>query len=258
MLAGYLHPRASRRRGPLCHLGDGALGHHPPAVEDQDPVAHLLHLREQVGAEDDGDAVLTGDPADQVEHLELTRRIQPQGRLVQKDHLRVVDQGPGDAEPLPHPPAVRRNPRPAAIPEADLVEEPPGGGARIGRGPSEEPGVEGQPLLGGLGGGVAGALRQYAEAPPDLQRPGVRHAGDREGARVGRQHRGEHPDHGRLARSVGTEEPHDAPGIDLEAQRLDGDHVAVRLAQTLGLQSDIAGHLHLVRRSGPITLLSRT
>ena len=51
-------------------------------------------------------APIPGDPADESEHLALAGRIEAERRLVEEDYLRLVDEGAGDAEALPHPAAV--------------------------------------------------------------------------------------------------------------------------------------------------------
>src|SRR6185312_15633467 len=88
------------------HLGYRAGRGHPTAAEDQHPGADLLHLVEQMRAQQDGDAALTRDPAHEGEHLTLTRGIEPERRLVEEDDPRLVDQRTCDSESLAHPAAV--------------------------------------------------------------------------------------------------------------------------------------------------------
>ena len=80
-------------------------------------------------------------------------------------------------------------------------------------------------LLAGLPFRIAGALRQDADAPPDLGRPGVGVAGDLEAPPRGGKNRGQNADCRRLAGPVRTEDAEDLaayrsrakePNLDLE------------------------------------------
>ena len=44
----------------------------------------------------------SANPAQQAAHPVDAGRVEPVGRLVEDEHLRVAEQGVGDAEPLPH------------------------------------------------------------------------------------------------------------------------------------------------------------
>ena len=63
-------------------------------IENHDLGAHLFHLRKQVCAQHDRCVSGIRDGANNVENLSLTRRVESQGRLVKKDHRRVVDECP--------------------------------------------------------------------------------------------------------------------------------------------------------------------
>ena len=72
-------------------------------------VADLLDLGQHVCAEHHGGAAVTGDAGHQVEDLLLAVRVEAQRRLVEEDNGRLVDQRPGDAQPLPHSAAQARD-----------------------------------------------------------------------------------------------------------------------------------------------------
>jgi hypothetical protein len=67
-----------------------------------DPVANLLDLVELMAREHDGHAPVAGEAHDHVHDPDGGIRVQPQGRLVQKRHLGLLDQQLGDAQPLAH------------------------------------------------------------------------------------------------------------------------------------------------------------
>ncbi len=93
-------------------------------VQDRDPVADVLHVGQQVAREHDRLALLT-KIADQFLDLGRADRVQPRGRLVEQDQLRVVDQRLGQPDPplhalgiLPQLPLLGRR-------EPDHVDQPP-------------------------------------------------------------------------------------------------------------------------------------
>ena len=88
--------------GPLVDLlGAGDLLD-PAAVHDRDPVGHRQRLLLVVGDVDEGDPDLALDPL-QLE-LQALAQLQVEGaeRLVEQQHLRQVDQRPGQRDPLLH------------------------------------------------------------------------------------------------------------------------------------------------------------
>ena len=78
-------------------------------------------------------------------------------------------------------------------------------------------------------------MREHAQPPPALARP--RHdvdAVDRGRAAIGREHRVEHAQRGRLAGAVGPKQSGDLAVGRLEADVLDGRHLAEGLVQAAG------------------------
>jgi hypothetical protein len=217
-LWGNLHKTVPRRRGTARNLGNRALRNDAAAVQDQHPVACLLHLGQQVGAQYDGDAVLTGDPRHELEHLKLADRIQTQRRLVEEDHLGVIDQCSGDSKTLPHAPAVAGDERSTPLGEAYLGEQAVRGHAGIATRAAEQLGVECQPFLPGLPLGIAGALGNHADSPADLHRAALRHAGHREPTSIGLEDGRQYSDHRRLPGAIGTEEAQNRTGLQLEVE----------------------------------------
>ena len=100
-----------------------------------------------MGAEHDRRAPAFGDVAHRASTA-LAGRVETEGGLVEEDDRRVVHQGPGDAQPLPHPPAVGRDEGAGDLLESDLGEQ----GAALRRPPpgrAVEAGVEAQVLCTG-------------------------------------------------------------------------------------------------------------
>ena len=98
------------RRG---HLLDAAL------VEDRDPVAHRQRLLLVVGHEHEGDADLALDLLELELHLAAQLEVEGAERLVEQQHLRPVDQGPGEGDALPLAAGELGRPARSRIPEPD-------------------------------------------------------------------------------------------------------------------------------------------
>ena len=100
----------------LDHLLRGAQFDHLTGIEHGNPVAELGDDAEVVGDEDDRQPALASQVVEQRQDLRLNGHIERRCRLVGDDHIRVVAQGQGDADALPH--ATRKLVRVAA-------EDPP-------------------------------------------------------------------------------------------------------------------------------------
>ena len=227
--------RAPRGGRATDDLGDRPEGRDPAAVQDQDVAADLLHLVEQMGRDQHRHPPLRGHPPDHVEHVALPLRVEAQGRLVEEDDHRVVHERAGDAEPLAHAAAVGLDEAVAALAEADLGQEPAGGGRCIGLRTAVQAGVVGEVLSAGLPGGVAGALGQNADPAADVP---LSRAGDprhREAARRREENCRQHPDGGGLAGAVRAEHAQDAAFAEREAEPVHGDDGPVGARQPLCL-----------------------
>jgi len=105
--------------------------HHPEFVaaseaaflQDDDLVAGLLDVAQQVRGDHDVDAAVT-DLADQSEHPLAMRRIEPVRRLVEEDELRVAKERAGDPQPLLHAERVRRELAVGTLAEVNQGQEP--------------------------------------------------------------------------------------------------------------------------------------
>ena len=78
------------------HLHDRAIAH------DGDPITELHRLAEVVGDEDHGLAELAMQSDDLVLHVAADERVERAERLVEEHHIRVYDEGAGQAHTLLH------------------------------------------------------------------------------------------------------------------------------------------------------------
>ena len=76
----------------LGEAGDRVGAQQLAAVDGHDVVADLLQLAEQVRRDQDGDAEIGTDPADQLKHRGPAGGVEADGRLVEQQQARVADQ----------------------------------------------------------------------------------------------------------------------------------------------------------------------
>ena len=102
------------------------------AAHDADPVAEPLRLVEIVGADHDRAPGVAQRGDEVADHLG-GRRVERAGRLVEVDHLGLVEQRPRDGDLLAHPLAEAADPPVALVGQADdaevSVDRPAQGGA---------------------------------------------------------------------------------------------------------------------------------
>jgi hypothetical protein len=94
----------------------------PTGGEDADAVAHGLDLVEQVAREQDRHPALLDEGAEQLEDLRDAEGVDRRRRLIEDEHIRVLDQRVGDAEALDHAAGVGLDPVVGAVGQADLLE----------------------------------------------------------------------------------------------------------------------------------------
>ena len=97
------------RAGAALEVGDRTLVHDLAGADDRHPVAQLLDLGQQVAGEQHGHP-LVGQPPDQQPHVAHSGGVEPGGRLVEQQQLRIAQQRRGDPEPLAHPVRVAADP----------------------------------------------------------------------------------------------------------------------------------------------------
>ena len=78
-----------------------ALMHDAPLIDEEQRVAHLRQLGEDVRGNEDRRA-LAGQNLHEIFELDAGLRIEPRGRLVEDQHLRLLEQRAPKAEALGH------------------------------------------------------------------------------------------------------------------------------------------------------------
>ena len=178
-------------------------------------------------AGDEDGAPLVGEPPQQRADPQDAVEVEAVDRLVEQEHLRVAEQRGGDAEPLPHAERVPLDPTAGGAGEADLLEHLVDAADADAVGPGGDAQVVAAPAAG-----VHGArVEQGADLAQRLGE-GADGAAEHERLAGGRPVEAEdHPHGGRLAGAVRAEEAGDLPGLDVEAEVVDGDDVAVALGE---------------------------
>ncbi len=202
------------------------------ASDDRHAVAHELDLRQQVRVEQHRDALAT-QVLEQPPHGAPPGGVERARRLVEQQQPRAADHRLRDPEPLLHALRHRADTGVGRLGQPDGGEQSLAlGGAAVGAG---EPLVHAEQLVGAQPIGEAEQLGEIAERPVRLGRAG-RSAGDLGGA-GGRGHEAAGDLHERrLARAVGTQQPHELALAHLEADPLERLGRAVGLVQIGGLQ----------------------
>ena len=107
---------------PPLDVGDAALGEDLAAIDDRDAGAQLLELGQDVAADDDGLAHRT-ELAEELAKLDPRARVETGRRLVEEQHLRVVDERVGEAQPLLHAARQVLDVGVALVAEIDQLEQ---------------------------------------------------------------------------------------------------------------------------------------
>src|SRR5215470_8774062 len=213
----------------LAHLGEA--GHRVRAqqlapVDDDELVADLLDLPEQVRGDHDRDAELGPDPADQIQHGTAPGRVQPDRGLVQKQQPWVADQGLGQLDPLLHPGGVGAGLPVPLLVHADMAQRIGGPFLRGGgRQPRHAPEV-GDELGPGDVGRQAVVLGHVPGERPDPLPAGRDVVAEHDRPAAGRREQAEQDlDERGLTRPVRADQPGDA-GLDVEGESGQRRHVA--------------------------------
>ena len=108
------------------------MGEHRAVIDDRHARAQLLELGKDVAADDDRLAQRP-ELTKQLAQLHARPRIQSGRRLVEQEHLRIVDQRVGQTQALLHAPRQRLDVRVSLVCQVDQVEQvadhpPPAGG----------------------------------------------------------------------------------------------------------------------------------
>jgi hypothetical protein len=200
-------------------LGGRAVRDRPSLAKDHDAIAEALRFHEVVGGDDDRPCLVAGEGADQLVDVTCCDGIERRGRLVQEQHLGVVEQRASESEALLHATAESRCPIVGSIrqPEAlqDLVDAP----RHCGRNDAKQGRSEAEVLTRAEALVDRWRFGQNAGAGADL-RTGLRWIQTEcaDPTSVCGQQAVEDPDRGGLARPVVPEEANDLAGTNDEGE----------------------------------------
>ena len=160
----------TRPAGPLSWsidpaAADGAL------VEHDDVVAGVLDVGQQVRGEDEIDALVVREVADELEHLVASLGVHAVGRLVEKQQIGIVDERLRQLDALLHARRVRLDVAVPRLAQADVVEHLVRALHRVGARQAGQLAAVGDEAHRVHAGDVSVALRHVAEPRAHLERP---------------------------------------------------------------------------------------
>ena len=198
-------------------------------------IGQAAGLAEEVGGEHHG-AALGGQLVDEGDDVAGAGGVEARGGLVEEEELGVVQQGPGQGDPLALSGGEAAGEVVASLGHAEPLEQlvdPPQG---IGLAVAAQPGDVEQVLPGGQAVVEPGVLGEHAGAAADrVTFDGGVVAEHERAAAVGKQHPVEEPDGRGLAGAVGTEQGEHLPGLESEAETVDGQAGLEPAREPLGL-----------------------
>ena len=86
----------------MLERGQLSAGHQSAAMQDRHALADALNVAEDMGGEQHGHAALLGHSPDELQEIVASQRVEPGRRLVEQQHLRIVDQRLGKPDLLAH------------------------------------------------------------------------------------------------------------------------------------------------------------
>lgn len=220
---------------------------HPAVVDHDDPAGERVGLVEVVGGEHDGAAGVGVQASYEVLEVRAVLRVEAGRGLVEEQHLRQVHEPHRDVEAAALPAGERRHRPVRDGGEVEVDDELLGPAPGVRAGQAVGASLADQLVATELSVPGAVALADEADRPTYVALAG--HdvvAGHERGARGGWDERGEHPERGRLACSVGAEEGDELALPDLEVEAADGLDGLLARGEVAGQP---AGH---DRRSGVV------
>jgi len=200
-------------------------------VDDRDPAA-VLGLVHVVRGEEDGDVLALLQLVDVAPDRRAGLRVQAHGRLVEEQHMRGVQQAPGDLQTALHAAGVGADQAFAPVPQAHHLQHLtyPRRDRRLRH--AVQVGVEAQVLLGREVAVQRGVLEHQPDVAPHRVPLGGHVVPGHDGPPRRRpDQRAQDADRGGLARAIRAEETERLAARDLEVDAPDGLDLAVSLGQ---------------------------
>ena len=167
---GGLHPELEHLPARLLEIRDRTLRRHPSLVHHDDVVAGVFDVGQQVRGEDQVDALVVRQVADQLEHLVAPLRVHAVGRLVEKQQIGIVHQRLRQLDALLHAGRVGLDVPVARFAEADVEQHFVGALHRIDARQAGQLAAVGDERHRVHARNVRVALRHVADAGADLER----------------------------------------------------------------------------------------
>ena len=199
-----------------------ALGDDVPVVDDPDPVGERVGLLEVLRREEDGHALVAGEPGDLGPERASALRVEARRRLVEEEDRRPVHEREREVEPALHAARVAADLAVGGEREPDPLEQLLRPGPALGAWDAVERALQPEVLAAGEQVVECGLLERGADRRADL-RPLLHdvEAGDARGARRGGQERRQHVHRRRLPGAVRAEEAVDLAGLDAQVDPVD-------------------------------------
>ena len=210
------HHQLPAARAERADVGQRARRHQAAAHKNRHPAAQRFGIGEDVRAEKHRAAAIA-QLQDEVAHLPAAQRIQPGHRLIEEDHVRIVEDGLRDAHALEHPLGEFPQLHPALGADAHFVQQRRHARAAVRARVAHEARKIGEQLFGGEVIVKIGAFGKVADAPLD------RHIAHRPAENFRAAGRGKRELHqqlqrGGLARAIGAEKSEHFALLDRQRQ----------------------------------------
>ena len=123
-LVHQVHHQRAGRAALLVQPGQRAVEDRGAVVDHDHPVAQRLDVLQVVGREDEGGAALVVERAEELAQATLAHHVQADRRLVEVEHLGIVQQRRGDVAPHPLAEAELAHRGVELVAEVEQVDEP--------------------------------------------------------------------------------------------------------------------------------------
>ena len=223
-----------------------ALAHDAAVVDDRDAPGQLVGLLEVLGGEEDGGA-LGVEPAHLLPEGDAADRIEPGGRLVEEQHLRLVHERQREVEAPAHAAGVGADPAVGRAGETDALEQHVATLVGLGLGDAVQHGLQAQSSRPVINGSMAASC----SATPMERRtsPPGRHVetGHPRPARGGLSSVTSIRTIVDLPAPLGPRKPKISPSLDHEVDAVDRDEVTEAADQALRLDRRVVMRLRRLR-----------